>query len=509
MSYSILLQSLGFNADPFAKTNADEEDQLGTYFIQPPFFQAVYGDLLTPKSVVVFAPRGGGKTALKRMLEVSSQSDPFLCVTYNYFSSEGLTLEQIDIRYHLRNIARLVLVSVLTGSADRGVDKLSHDDRRLLYLLTKAHLSDLDTTDLAAAIAAAQNFSDKAKKWWNAFAGPIGFAINTVLSRIGLQAAEIDRFATAGGNLGQLTEQIALLGRLALKLDFKCIYVLIDKIDEIGLTGGKAGRSFEFIQPLVCDLQVLELRNFGFKFFLWDMLQEKYQEFARPDRVKLYNLEWSPSQLREMLSRRLAAYSDGAVKSFTAIVSADEEKQFIDVDTMMALLGKGSPRNIIRLCKEIFDQQSEISGPINKIDSRAFARGFEVFSKNYATESLPANVLDDLRKLKRADFTAKYVYNEVFKVTQQAGISKINTWQDRGIVERVGMIQETKGARSSNHYAITSPLVLKYVFSEMNVYDFYRSKMRVCECGQLLLRDWDLKKNQVCHTCQREIELKM
>ena len=72
MSYSELLQGLGFRLDPFAKTNADEEELLKSYFIEPPFFKAVYGDLSTPKSAVVFAPRGGGKTALKRMLEVAS-----------------------------------------------------------------------------------------------------------------------------------------------------------------------------------------------------------------------------------------------------------------------------------------------------------------------------------------------------------------------------------------------------------------------------------------------------
>jgi hypothetical protein len=79
MSYSDLLDNLGFNLDPFAKNNADEEDRLKSYFIEPPFFKAVYGDLASPKSAVVFAPRGGGKTALKRMLELSSQDNPFLC----------------------------------------------------------------------------------------------------------------------------------------------------------------------------------------------------------------------------------------------------------------------------------------------------------------------------------------------------------------------------------------------------------------------------------------------
>lgn len=49
MNYSNLLHNLGFSVDPFAKTNADEEEKLSEYFIKPPFFNAVYGDLSTPK----------------------------------------------------------------------------------------------------------------------------------------------------------------------------------------------------------------------------------------------------------------------------------------------------------------------------------------------------------------------------------------------------------------------------------------------------------------------------
>src|ERR1017187_4075678 len=125
MSYSDLLHNLGFELDPFAKTNADEEELLKSYFIDPPFFKAVYGDLSTPKSAVVFAPRGGGKTALKRMLEISSLTDDFLCVTYNQFGVSGLKLKDIDLQYHFRNVVRLLLVGVLSAAAEKGVATFS------------------------------------------------------------------------------------------------------------------------------------------------------------------------------------------------------------------------------------------------------------------------------------------------------------------------------------------------------------------------------------------------
>ena len=135
----------------------------------------------------------------------------------------------------------------------------------------------------------------------------------------------------------------------------------------------------------------------------------------------------------------------------------------------------------------------------------AIVRGFEVFAKNYTNEILPEAMVRDLQKLKRADFTVKYVYNEIFKFTQQAGISKVKSWQDVGVVDQMGVIQETKGARSSNHYGLTNPLVLKHMFSDMNVFELRSRKMRLCQCGQLLLRDWDLNPEQTCNNCQRSI----
>ncbi|MGB6738796.1 MAG: hypothetical protein WBE55_23900 [Candidatus Sulfotelmatobacter sp.] len=131
-----------------------------------------------------------------------------------------------------------------------------------------------------------------------------------------------------------------MLGQLAKKLGYRCVYVLVDKIDENALTG-VASSSFQFIAPLVSDLQVLELPNFGFKFFLWDMLMDEYRTVARPDRVKYYTLRWEVSQLGEMLSKRLRAHSADRVSSLGAISSSDAREK---IDGAVALFSQGSPR---------------------------------------------------------------------------------------------------------------------------------------------------------------------
>jgi len=234
------------------------------------------------------------------------------------------------------------------------------------------------------------------------------------------------------------------------------------------------------------------------------MLLENYREVARPNRVKYYGLKWDLKQLREMLSRRLGAHSANKVTTLTSISDVDARG---DVDSIVVLFAQGSPRNIIRICKEILDQQSELDSSSDRISAEAVIRGFEVFARNYTNEILPEGSVRDLQKVKRADFTVKYVYNEIFKFSQQAGISKVKSWQDLGVVDQIGVIQETRGVRSSNHYGLTNPLVLKYMFPELNVFELWDRKMRICECGTLLLRDWDINGKQTCHGCQRAIAL--
>jgi hypothetical protein len=503
MSYSDLLRSLGFDLDPFAKTNADEEELLKSYFIEPPFFKAVYGDLSTPKSAVVFAPRGGGKTALKRMLELSSVNDRFMCVTYNRFGVAGLRLEDIDLSYHLAHLVRLLLVGILTSTVEFGITQLSSDDRHLIYLLTNKYLSEIDSTELKAAIESVQNFPDKAKEWWNKFTGPIGLVLNALLTKIGLGTAEIEKFSTAGGKLGQATEQIEFLGKLATKLGYRCTYVLIDKVDENSLTGASASNSYRFVAPLVSDLQLLELPNFGFKFFLWDMLVDDYRDVARPDRVKYYDLHWKTANLAEMLSKRLRAHSSERVDSL-ARISAEDAKA--NIDQAVALFSQGSPRNTIRICKEILDQQSEIDSTAHALSLQAIVRGFDVFAKNYTNEIFDEGIIRDLQKMRRADFTVKYIYTDVFRFTQQAGMTKVRSWQDAGVVKQIGVIQETRGYRPSNHYGVSNLLMLKHMFPDIPVFELMNQKIRTCSsCGQALVRDFDRAGEHTCESCQTTV----
>jgi hypothetical protein len=502
MRYTDLLNNLGFDRDPFATTNADEEELLEEYFIEPPFFKAVYGDINTPKSSIVFAPRGGGKTALKRRIELISRTDPFLCVTYNSFPTAGLKLEQVDQQFHLKNLSRILTVAILSAAEADRIDKLSSDERHLLYLMAKAHLSGIDRASLKEAIAAVKNLSDKAKEIWNKFTGPVGVVVNVLLTHFGFKTVEISKFDASIAEVGDLKSQIEFLAELAQKFGYRSTYILIDKVDENSLTG-RASQSLLFIKPILSELPLLEMRGLGFKFFLWNLLEKDALEFARPDRVKSYTLQWTPTQLKLMLAKRLSVHSTGRVQSLTSIIPLERN---VDRDDLIVTLSGGSPRNIIRICKAILDQQSEIDAGARVISERAFLRGIEVIAEELANEAVPEAVLKELKKMKKSDFTVRHIYADVFKISQPSGLQKVQSWQDSGAVLKIGTRQEKRGNRPSYVYAVASPIVLKNIFSDMDALDFWEKKVRFCDCGQVLLRDWDTSPLHSCHTCERAFD---
>ena len=505
MSYSQLLSNLGFEADPFAKTNADEEERLDRYFTPPPFFNAVFGDLAHPKSAVVFAPRGGGKTAQKRKIELQSTNEPLLCCTYNTFDIVGRKLEDIDLNYHLNNVIRRVLVGVLTALRIRGVSGVSNEDRHLLYLMTKAHLAKLGQSELRESISAVKTFGDQAKEWWNTFTGPVGIVLNGLLSKVGFPAADIQRFETDGGTLGALLDQLGFLRRIAQILGFKCIYILVDRVDENQLTNAKGSNAFRFIEPLLTDLQVLELDSVSFKFFLWDLLLDDYRAVARPDRVKNYVLEWNHGQLQTMLGERLKAHSGGKVSSLSQICPLAGRW---NLDQLVCLFAQGSPRTVIRICKAIIDQQSELNADASNISEKAVDLGFNEIASNISKELFKESVIRDIQRTKKCDFTIKNVA-AAFRISSPAAVNKVRSWEDAGAVISLGTIQETAGAKPSNHYGIAHWLLAKHLFPELAIAAFADSKVLSCpECARVLLRDWEVGP-QTCHHCQADLPIKI
>jgi hypothetical protein len=186
MPVNAFLARLGFSADPFESTNASEEPGLPNYFVPPPYFTSILGNIDTPKSHVILAPRGGGKTAQRLMIENDSvTSGKYLCVTYDEF--DVLTSTQVTWAAHMKQICRLLLVGILVR-IDREpttVHQLSDSEKRLLKQQVSSLLGNISAEEFARSIRALKNFADHARDYWQRYGGLVASLLNAFIAKYG------------------------------------------------------------------------------------------------------------------------------------------------------------------------------------------------------------------------------------------------------------------------------------------------------------------------------------
>ncbi len=501
------LQRLGFTENPFQFTNADEEEHLQAYFIPPPYFASVWGNPAIPSSHVIFAPRGGGKSAQRRMIEYRASESNVFAITYDRFEHlAGIELSKLGVEYHLKNILRLALLGFLLEHHTRGIaaPAFSRHEREQIEALCKIYLGTINKLEAVGALDSLRTLSSRAKEFLRQWSGPLSALISTVLSSQGVGVKGL-----APGN--PLQEQVAeapakihleIVRDLVRSVGFSSIYVLIDKVDETAVTGNNAEASFELVKPLVRDLELLQVKGIGFKFFLWDRLEPRYSEFARPDRIEQFHLSWTSDEIDKMLSRRLEVFSEDRVRNLSQLTDAELAEP---LHFLVVLFSGGSPRDMIRICQEILAQQLQTGPGEEKLGLNAIVEGISKFCSRRAQELLPPEVFKELVKTGRIDFTTNFIANDVFKIEVNSARNKIVEWTKTGAVEKVGQLYT--GSRPIHHYAITDVRVAKAVLPQVNLGDFMRKKLRRCGgCKQIMARDWDIQKAQTCHRCGMERE---
>lgn len=253
-----LFNTLGFEEHPFSKTNADEEPSLAKYFVKPPFFDAIIGDSSNPSPSIILAPRGAGKTALRKMVESHSIEEQFLAVTYDRFEfSAGESLKNISLQYHLKNIIKRILISLLSYLSEYPdvVKNLTKEERLQLSAYVNNYLGDLTGDRLQELISELKSLPEKFKIFWSKNIGFMEPVINFILKNYELETIDFPDTKIEERKLSETYKyQLEVLLALAKKIRFKSIYVLTDRVDETEKTGNNPEATYQLIQPLIKDL---------------------------------------------------------------------------------------------------------------------------------------------------------------------------------------------------------------------------------------------------------------
>jgi hypothetical protein len=520
LSKDSFLGSLGFSENPFDWTNADEEPYLSTYFVPPPYFASVVGSPTRPKSVIVFAPRGAGKTAQKVMIENESQLSTnrndykFLCISYDDFDTVGVSnIDQITSAWHLTNIFRKIILGIILEieSDPSSRNRLSSTQKNWIASKASAFLSDIRESEFKQTLDSIRNIKGKTEYIWSKYGGKISVLLSSIAEF--LSAGKLDGISNVVDKTSfSIVEYIRECQKISKTLGFHSIYILIDRVDETNLTNTSAEHSFTFISPILTDLHLLEIEGICFKFFLWDKMKSFYLEKGgRPDRISIHQIEWSVEQISIMLSRRLSSYSEGKIFSLNDFFGLENP---LDFHSIIAHLSNGSPRDMIRMCHRIVDEHTKMANTKSLVNFRSASKGISKFSEERSRE-IYGTIVDGMVRFGRSRFSKKemidhYLREEISEDNNSVNVEKLlKQWIDRGGIS-LALIDDldSEDDHSEKHlYNVTDPrLVITVKSNQMRFAQILSECFYICKsCTVVGVSDQDYERIY-CRSCGRMVE---
>lgn len=394
-SLEILLKNLGFvRGNPFASIDAGKEEGQDWFyesFVEPPCFDEIVGDARSPQPMLIFAPRGSGKTALRVMVHYYCQRGytgqhgyvpgggqvlSILHTDLSLIQEVGRENPQADLaRYHVQAILRAGVVALA---------RQMKDNPSLRKRLTERPAEE--QTYLRWFVL---NFNQdlSADEWrWLREAGLVG------KRRLGFPLPPNHDKAPAPPLLENLPELQSLLEdeslhsyvqllthfvKLAQGIGFQAVYVLVDGADELASTAADFGHAARLVEPLAANLQILDIPGVAFRFFLPAEMRSSLETrgSVRRDRMVWHDLTWDTNRLLALLHKRLDVFSEGRVQSLDSIcaddLSSDQlEKAMIDA-------ADGSPRTLLLLGRELLRRQVDLIGTDEQADWRLRKKAWE------------------------------------------------------------------------------------------------------------------------------------
>lgn len=506
MALSPFLMRFGFSADPFESWDAETEPDLNQYFVPPPYFDSVLGDSEHPVSQVILAPRGGGKTAQRRMVEAESRKKGrFLCITYDEFDEPpGGKLAGVTWGYHVNQLCRRILLGIVIrlDEDDDLASRLSSHQKQLLKYQIPTYLGTLSAAEHETALKSLKSFGERSKDFVKRHAGPVAMAINVVMKKLGLDNVSLPSDLPEEAKADEsLRYHYRHLLKIVKTVGFDSTYLLVDRVDEIPLTGD-AKSTFKFAEPLLTDLRTLDTPGVAIKFFLWDQIEAALDESSfRRDRVAVHSLRWTLGELQEMLARRLSAYSNGKVINFNDLVCSAFA---VDVQELLSHFGAGSPRDMIRCAKRIVAEETRVSSASTCISEAAVWTGLRLFSEERAGELLRPEYLAELRKVGKPTFTNSYVGSDVFRITNEGARRKIQVWTGTATVAKIDELPNQRD-RPTHLFGVTDLRVAVAMLSTTDVELILGNYVLACpSCKAMSVSD---RREILCRACQSRFTL--
>lgn len=296
------LQNLGLRYDPFSLRDAGtmSHESLEETFVAPGGFAEI-GAL--ERSVAVFAPPGGGKTAACRKVEAALRdlpAPPPLAVRFNSFQRLGERLPQVtldDYQAELLAAVSTALFERIRATPDAFL-ALDNNPRNWLW----AFLSEYAQVEPLELLLSEPALRDD-------------YGRRQPLERIFMSGAALDR------RLSRLLSHIRPLG-------LEHLVILLDGLDanlDVEPDQPEATSLERLLRPLLRAQFLFRHPWLVWKLFLPSSVHPfvAKSKLVRDGWLSLVTLNWTPPDLDDLLQRRLEWASDEAISSLEAVSEQD------------------------------------------------------------------------------------------------------------------------------------------------------------------------------------------
>jgi hypothetical protein len=488
-----IVKTFSLKSNPFEHYTAENEPDISLYAVRPPYLSAITDRARKLNSFILFGQRGAGKSATRLTVfkeDYSEEEKPPFLVNLTDFTElidkhkKGKLAERDIINLVAFNVIEQMLgwISLLDEPERKKIlTHLNTKQRELIFALLKGfYLSKSEgerelTTESTLKLLDSAWFK-KGQVWtsqrWESLSKIIATAINA-LSKKTLEDESVDISKPAEELLKSLTGESAnvprvLLGRLvdfSQSFGFSGICVLIDKLDETSVTTNSSEATAQLIFPLLSNIQLLEVNNFSWIAFVWDAVQDHFNDKyrIRLDKIAHANISWDSNELKEMLDKRMSFFSDGNVK-FEDILDFDNNKDEI-VEELISISVK-SPRELIKLCDIIF-REHDANGYKDGINEHSLNAGIDKYCLDTIGTWYDNDVLQQIYRLGKESFVNKDVQS-LFKISDQGARNKIRGWEDMRIIKKKGTIPSDAGGKPVTLYEVADPRVVRIISNELD-----------------------------------------
>ena len=478
---------------PFEKLSAEEEkNYLKDIFYKQQYYDPLLNTVEEGVSRFILGQRGQGKSAtILHLLEDLKNRHilPILIDRYSGFP------EKDNENYFLHEIIQSLTTKISEHINHNRKDfkKLSDKQKQQIRFFIEVLYDPICSRE---SISESESIKSKEKKniykkrfnkyvlgWLNSILSACVSCIKDSITKYGydidftpvakdyISGFEIDSFEKLSRNeivlwdKNKLLDVIENLRNIAIKLGYKSIAIMFDKIDETDFMTDVT-KIATFMHDILADTQLLYTEKIAIIVSIWsDVKQELINAGIRFDKFKEVDIRWKNEELEKLINKRLLHFSkdkDNAVSLDSLVPNTIEKNKILE-------LADHSPRSLLNLLGCIlYEEQQDPGIQIISFSEEALRKGYKTYCIKFDYTSAQSsrigqndlyNWINRLLQFRKINFTLDE-YKDVFAKNQKTGKKHIETMTKFHLIKNASIPDE----KGNPIYEIEDPRI-RYLIS--------------------------------------------